>query len=123
MKSVLERKAVSVADVEALSPAISAYVRGRISAAEMATAMTLWVHGRRYDLGRAESLSDKILRSLAMEGPASAKDIAKRIESELDSVYHALFRLQKRKDVRCIREVRPHVWKISSGISDESESA
>lgn len=114
MTSILERRGVWPADVEALMPAIVALVRGRIDASAMAEAMTQWIHGRTYDLGTAESLPDKVARSLAMEGPASAKDLAKRISSELDSVYHALFRLQKRQLVRCDRTKRPYVWKLAN---------
>lgn len=95
-------------------PAITALVRGRIDISTMAAAMTQWINGRTYDLGSAESLPEKVLRSLAVDGPASAKDLAQRVSSELDSVYHALFRLQKRQSVRCDRAKRPYVWKVTS---------
>jgi len=120
MRSILERAGVWPADVEALMPAIVALARGRIDAATMAHAMTNWLHGRSYDLGTAESLPDKVARSLAMDGPASAKDLAKRVTSELDSVYHALFRLQKRQTVRCDRSRRPYVWKLSNAQEEAS---
>ena len=54
----------------------------------------------------------KVARSLATDGPASAKALKKRISAELDSVYHALFRLQGRQIVRCDRSRRPYVWAL-----------
>lgn len=113
-KSILERNAVEVADVEALHPAISAFVRGRIDTAQMAGVLTEWVRGQPYDLGVAESLPEKIVRTLAMAGPCSPKDLAKRTGAELDSVYHALSRLERRQVVRCDRATRPYAWALTS---------
>lgn len=121
MKNILEQRSVSDADVDVLAPAIAAFVRGRIDSNAMARVLTQWLHGESYDLGAAESLPDRVSRSLAMDGPASAKDLATRIASELDSVYHALFRLQKRQIVRCDRSKRPYVWELTSATYERSK--
>jgi hypothetical protein len=111
-RPIIERKSVAVADVEALQPALIAFIRGRIDIRSMADVLSRWVRGESYDLGTAESLPEKVARSLASEGAASAKTLSKRISAELDSVYHALFRLQGRQIVRCDRSRRPYVWMV-----------
>ena len=110
MKTILDRKLVTPQDVMELSPAINAYVRGRVELSTMAEVMTQWISGKPWDLGSSEVLSERIVHHLKSHKAKTAKDLAKALSVKLDSVYHSLLRLEKRRMVECRRSQRPHVW-------------
>ena len=100
-----------------------AFVQGKIDHDYMASILTKWTNGQQFDLGPLEPLTDKIRRSLALDGAATPQQLCKRLTAEIDNVYHALFRLQKKRVVQCDRSVRPFVWSLSMGSADAKESA
>lgn len=113
MKTILDRKLVTPQDVLDLSPAINAYVRGRIELRAMADIMSSWIGGKQWDLGASEVLSERILHWLKTHPPMTAKQIASAMQVKLDSVYHSLSRLEKRRAVECRRSDRPHKWTLA----------
>lgn len=114
-----KKRAVEERDIRLLEPAMQAFVQGKIDRDFMASVLTKWLHGQPFDLGLLEPLTDKIQRSLALDGPATPQQLCKRLNAELDNTYHALFRLQKRRLVQCDRSKRPFVW--SSGEAKEAK--
>lgn len=91
---------------------MQAFVHGKIDHKRMAEVLEKWSSGEPFDLGLWHSLTDKIRRSLSTEGAATPQQLAEKLNAELDSVYHALTRLQRKRLVQCDRTKRPFVWKL-----------
>lgn len=108
------RKSITERDVLVLEPAMHAFVHGKIDHKRMADVLDKWSVGEPFDLGLRHSLTDKIHRSLGTDGSATPHQLAEKLSAELDSVYHALARLQRKRLVRCDRTKRPFVWHLTT---------
>ncbi len=103
-------------DLRALSPAMIAYERGRISFGKLLEHLNRVLVDGQHDCDPSElggSQADRILWVVRKRGGATSAQISRELNIPVDTISQTLHRLRARKQVVISSKKKPFVWSVA----------